>query len=54
MLPLVPVVPVKLRVIPVVLPVAAIVAGLGLAIVTTDQDGPASYPDKPRTLVTNN
>ena len=40
--PLVPVVPVKFNVIPVVFPVAAIVAGFGFAIVTTDQDGPAS------------
>jgi hypothetical protein len=31
-----------------------IVDGSTLATVVTDQDGPASYPDKPRILVTNN
>jgi hypothetical protein len=47
------VVPVKNNV-PVVFPVAETVDGLMLPMVTIDHDGPASYPDKPKTLVTNN
>ena len=30
------------------------VVGSKFALVIIDQDGPASYPDKPNTLVTNN